>query len=78
MRSSLCSLHYYYGSATDKLIANAIFADGAAAVVGSGCESAAWRLTASGSCLIPDSHDDMGWIVGNHGFEMSLSRRVPG
>ena len=30
----LCSLHYYYGSAADKLIANAIFADGAAAVAG--------------------------------------------
>ena len=30
----LCSLHYYYGSAADKLVANAIFADGAAAVVG--------------------------------------------
>ncbi|MBN9120491.1 MAG: type III polyketide synthase, partial [Planctomycetes bacterium] len=34
----LCSLHYYYGSAADKLIANAIFADGAAAVVGEGEE----------------------------------------
>ena len=34
----LSSLHYYYGSAADKLIANAIFADGAAAVVGCGEE----------------------------------------
>ena len=34
----LCSLHYYYGSAADKLIANAIFADGAAAVVGGSAE----------------------------------------
>ncbi len=32
----LSSLHYYYGSAADKLIANSIFADGAAAVVGCG------------------------------------------
>ena len=31
----LCSLHYYYGNAADKLVANAIFADGAAAVAGS-------------------------------------------
>jgi len=131
----LCSLHYYYGCATDKLIANAIFADGAAAVVGccgnrptplapwrgekgadgpdslpdsptassplpAGREAGGvgpanagrrpagaypvgdapgsrWSLAASGSCLIPNSADDMGWIVGNHGFEMSLSRRVP-
>jgi predicted naringenin-chalcone synthase len=77
----LCSLHYYYGSAADKLVANAIFADGAAAVVGSGSAEPAptsWCLAASGSCLIPDSAEDMGWIVGDHGFEMSLSRRVPG
>jgi predicted naringenin-chalcone synthase len=73
----LCSLHYYYGSEPDKLVANAIFADGAAAVVGSRAESP-WSLTASGSCLIPDSAPDMGWTVGDHGFEMSLSRRVPG
>ncbi len=84
----LCSLHYYYGSQADKLIANAIFADGAAAVVGSGPgdpfartgepEGTSWRLVASGSCLIPNSAADMGWVVGDHGFEMTLSRRVPG
>jgi len=77
----LCSLHYYYGSAADKLIANAIFADGAGAIVGASggrqppeCE---WKLLASGSCLIPNSSEDMGWTIGDHGFEMSLSRRVP-
>jgi alpha-pyrone synthase len=32
--AELCSLHYYYGGEADKLVANAIFADGAAAVVG--------------------------------------------
>lgn len=89
----LCSLHYYYGNAADKLVANAIFADGAAAVVGASggrkppvlpTEQGAdaprtlWSLAASGSCLIPDSADDMGWTVGDHGFEMTLSRRVPG
>ena len=86
----LCSLHYYYGSAADKLVANAIFADGAAAIVGSQ-ESAkmvvsdsrlpapdTWSLEASGSCLIPDSATDMTWTIGDNGFEMSLSRRVPG
>jgi alpha-pyrone synthase len=99
----LCSLHYYYGSAADKLVANTIFADGAAAVVG--CEDdltpqppslrrkgekkpspggggvgegSPWHLLASGSCLIPDSAADMGWTVGDHGFEMTLSRKVPG
>jgi predicted naringenin-chalcone synthase len=93
-----CSLHYYYGSAADKLVANAIFADGAAAVVGmanpdreggGGFQKphpvahapgspGQWSLLTSGSCLIPDSAADMGWVVGDHGFEMTLSRRVPG
>lgn len=74
----LCSLHYYYGNAADKLIANAIFADGAAAVVGTGGREEPWRHATSGSCLIPESEQDMAWVVGDHGFEMTLSRRVPG
>jgi predicted naringenin-chalcone synthase len=77
----LCSLHYYYGSAADKLVANAIFADGAAAAVGRLEAAPAGRpltLVSSGSCLIPDSAADMAWAVGDHGFEMTLSRRVPG
>jgi predicted naringenin-chalcone synthase len=72
----LCSLHYYYGSEADKLVANAIFADGAAAVAGeAGAEP--WTVRASGSCRIPGSRRDMGWTVGDHGFEMSMSRRIP-
>jgi predicted naringenin-chalcone synthase len=84
----LCGLHYHYGNAADKLIANAIFADGAAAVVGCGSSarevanpslrSNPWSLVASGSCLIPGTAADMQWTVGNNGFEMTLSRRVPG
>jgi predicted naringenin-chalcone synthase len=32
---------------------------------------------ATGSCLIPDALDAMTWTIGDHGFEMSLSPRVP-
>lgn len=90
----LCSLHYYYGNTADKLIANAIFADGAAAIVGTGTRprndsdpspspcydryDVPFRMAASGSCWIPESEADMAWTVGDHGFEMTLSRRVPG
>lgn len=75
----LCSLHYYYGNEADKLIANAIFADGAAAVAGqAGDRGRGWSLRASGSCLIPESAADMAWTVGDNGFAMTLSRRVPG
>jgi alpha-pyrone synthase len=73
----LCSLHYYYGNDADKLVANAIFGDGAAAVVGTG-GAGDWTVAASGSCLIPESGYAMGWKVGDRGFEMAMSRQIPG
>lgn len=73
----LCSLHYYYGNEADKLVANAIFADGAAAVVGTAGSGEGFRLAASGSCLVPNSAEAMGWVVGDHGFEMTMSRQIP-
>jgi predicted naringenin-chalcone synthase len=74
----LCSLHYHYGWDPEKMVANALFADGAAAVVGAGDGPAdAWRVAATGSCLFPDSTDAMTWAIGDHGFAMTLSPRVP-
>ena len=76
--TELCSLHYQYGPDAEKLVANAIFADGAAALVcGRPRAATEWRLTRSGSYLFPNSEDAMSWRVGNHGFEMTLSARVP-
>ena len=72
----LCSIHYHYGDDPEKIVANALFADGAASVVGTG-SGGGWSVVANGSCLIPDSADAMGWTIGDHGFEMSLARRVP-
>ncbi|HEY7326147.1 MAG TPA: type III polyketide synthase [Gemmataceae bacterium] len=77
----LCSVHYFYGWDPGKVIANAIFADGAAAVVGvpnSAAPADAWRATANGSNLFPGSRDAMTWSIGDHGYVMSLSKRVPG
>jgi predicted naringenin-chalcone synthase len=76
----LCSLHYQYGSDPEQLVANAIFADGAAALVGQAEQTprnGSWPLVACGSCLIPDTEDAMSWSVGDHGFVMTLSPRVP-
>jgi predicted naringenin-chalcone synthase len=77
----LCVLHYFYGWDPQKVIANALFADGAAAVAGvpdSSAPADAWHVTATGSCLIPDSREAMSWTIGDYGFEMTLSKRVPG
>jgi predicted naringenin-chalcone synthase len=76
----LCSLHYQYNWDPQRIIANAIFADGAAAMVGAPSAAASaggWQVVSTGSCLIPDATDAMTWVMGDHGFEMTLSRRVP-
>lgn len=74
----LCSLHFHYTHDPEKMVANALFADGAAAAVISGArEPPAPSIVACGSCLIPDSLDAMTWSIGDHGFEMTLSARVP-
>lgn len=79
--TELCSLHHQYGWDSERIVANALFADGAGAVVAtSGSAPAvpgAYRLVASGSTLIDDSDDAMTWRIGNHGFTMTLSPRVP-
>jgi predicted naringenin-chalcone synthase len=76
----LCSLHHQYGFSPPQVVANALFADGAAAAV---CQAKApsaqpaWRLAASGSFVIPGTQQDMSWTIGDHGFAMTLSRRLP-
>src|SRR5206468_3174001 len=70
----LCSLHYRFQWEPQRFVGNALFADGAAAIVGGPTETTgAWRVLATGSCLLPDSTDAMTWRIGNHGFEMTLS-----
>jgi alpha-pyrone synthase len=76
----LCSLHYHYGWDPQKIIANALFADGAAALVGVPAAAAppgTWRVAGSGSYLVPDTADAMTWTVGDHGFTMTLAKKVP-
>jgi predicted naringenin-chalcone synthase len=74
----LCTLHYHYGWDPSKMVANALFADGAAAAAGVRSAAGAWDVMATGSCLIPDSADAMTWTIRDHGFEMTLAKRVPG
>lgn len=74
----LCSLHMQFTDRTDRLIANALFADGAAAaVVAQSDDPTAPAIRRVASSLIPESGELMGWCIGDHGFEMTLSPRVP-
>ena len=88
----LCTLHFSYEKDPELIVANALFSDGAAAVggrssaeakgavggrtVGRG-DGADWRVAASGTSLLADSEDAMTWRLGDHGFRMTLSPRVP-
>jgi prepilin-type processing-associated H-X9-DG protein len=81
----LCSLHLQYGWEGGRIVANALFADGAAALVASGEGPAAAeqstpglrRWIASGSYLVPASAEAMSWAIEDHGFVMGLSPQVP-
>jgi prepilin-type processing-associated H-X9-DG protein len=83
----LCSLHHQYGWHPDRIVANALFADGAAAIVGRGYATdpekdtsdthAHWKVAANGSLVLPRSEDAMTWRIRNHGFQMTLSATVP-
>lgn len=75
----LCSLHYRTTWDDEGIIGNALFADGAAALVVTGesdRQAPLWQIAGSGSCLIPDSIDAMSWHIGDHGFNMRLTGQV--
>lgn len=74
----LCTLHLQPAADNDSLLANAIFADGAAAALVSNQASPKSLLLERFYCdLEPKGEQDMAWRIGNHGFEMKLSSYVP-
>ncbi len=78
----LCSLHLQYGWNSERMVANALFADGAASLVIARGElpAAASRvcpILALGSTTFPRCEDAMSWRICDHGFVMTLSPRVP-
>jgi predicted naringenin-chalcone synthase len=77
----LCTLHLHFEDGMDSLLANAIFADGAAAVIVSSrepdAEKPGLRLDGFASAVIPEGEKDMAWRIGNKGFEIALSTYVP-
>ncbi len=77
----LCTLHHQYRWQPDQIVANALFADGAAAVVVQADAkdnlNEAWQVVDLRSTVIPDSADLMQWRIEDHGFQMRLSPQVP-
>ncbi len=83
----LCSLHQQYTDNAQQLVANALFADGSAALVLVGADAARQSCSDEAetnhfvrdnrSYVLPNTRDMMSWHIGDHGFEMSLSPKVP-
>lgn len=78
--TELCSIHFQKTNDEDTLLANALFADGAAAALVSQdptLSSVRLSLEQFYCDLAPDGQQDMAWNIGNFGFEMRLSAYVP-
>ena len=78
--TELCSIHFQKGRDEDTLLANALFADGAAAAVVSQDKSlneVQLSMEQFYCDLAPEGQQDMAWHIGNFGFEMRLSSYVP-
>ena len=74
----LCSIHLQPSKDDENLLANAIFGDGAAALVVNGSKGKkTLELTRFYSDLALSGKGEMGWFIGDHGFEMKLSSKVP-
>lgn len=76
----VCSLHAAATTARDRIVASALFGDGAGACVVGAAQPGRGGMLAIGpaaSLLLPGTREAMGWTIGDRGFEMSLSERVP-
>jgi alkylresorcinol/alkylpyrone synthase len=76
----ICSIHLRASSDPEQIVASAVFADGAgAAVVSARLRTDAPSLALEGfaTALTAEGEDDMRWIVGDQGFEMTLTAEVP-
>ncbi len=78
----LCTLHFQKDYTEDNLIANALFADGAAAVLVQGEQSVylkepLFTIEKFACSQSPKGADAMAWHIGDFGFEMKLSSYVP-
>ncbi len=77
--TELCSLHFQREGTDDNLLANALFADGSAAILvqANSNHPIQLKLKSFHSDLAIEGEHAMAWTVGDLGFEMRLSSYVP-
>lgn len=77
--TELCTIHFQKENTEDNMLANALFADGSAAVLVEGVRQTGIQLQLErfyGELALAGEHD-MTWGIGDHRFEMRLSSYVP-
>lgn len=84
--AEVCTVHFQASARVDQVVANTLFADGAAAAVISAPPDDRGGVAGLVECpgvarcastIIPDSVGSMAWHIGDHGFEMTLGADVP-
>lgn len=79
--TELCSLHFQTSEQLNVLVGNAIFGDGSAAMIIGGepleNEKPKFSIKKAGSYAIQNTLDKITWSLSDHGFVMSLDRKVP-
>lgn len=77
----LCTVHLRSSEDPDLIVANSLFADGAAAGIVTARDlptaMPAVRLDGFHTAIAAEGEKDMAWTIGDHGFEMILSTAVP-
>lgn len=75
----LCTIHFQKPENQSNWLANALFSDGAAAVLvqGTARREQSFRLQSFHCDLLPEGRDQMAWTIGNHGFDMVLTSTIP-
>lgn len=77
--TELCSLHFQKENNEDNWLANALFADGSAALLMENTPAPGVNLkpTSFYCDLALQGEEDMAWAIGDRGFEMRLSSYIP-
>jgi alpha-pyrone synthase len=75
----LCSIHIQKDFSLNNIVANALFADGAAAVLiqRPQKQQRCFQLESFYCDLVPQTSQEMAWKISDHGFEMILTAYVP-
>jgi len=75
----LCTIHYQKSKDWDDILSNALFSDGAAAVlISSNKQEHSCLSIESFFCdVASEGKKDMSWVIDNHGFQMTLSSYIP-